>query len=424
MTTVGFIGLGKLGLPVALAIESRGHEVIGYDVNPAVAGYLRARRIPYHEERAPELLAKTELRFAPVEAVVRESEFIFVPVQTPHEAEYEGITRIPDDRVDFDYTYLLNAVQSVAYEASSQRKHVQLIINSTVLPGTMEREIKPLLGEHGHLVYNPAFIAMGTTIQDFLHTEFVLIGADPDNAIGAERLAEFYKTLHDHPSFITDLKTAELIKVAYNTFIGAKIVFANTMMEICHKLGADVDDLTRAMSMATTRIISSKYMYGGMGDGGGCHPRDNIAMSWLADRLALSHNIFEDLMKAREDQTFWLARMVEDAQRESGLPVILLGRSYKPGTNLVVGSPAILLSNLLHELGVDHDNWDPYIDEPRSWPAAVYFIATNHPDFRRFEFPEGSIVIDPWRMVTQRDSFELVAVGRRAMVAPAPAAAH
>ncbi len=374
---------------------------------------MRARKIPYYEERAPELLAKTELRFASVEEVIRESELVFVPVQTPHEPEYEGVTRVPDERIDFDYSYLVNAVQSAADEAASQRKEVQLVVNSTVLPGTMEREIKPLLGEYARLVYNPAFIAMGTTIQDFLHTEFVLIGADPDNASGAERLTEFYKTIHDHPSFITDLKTAELIKVGYNTFIGAKIAFANTMMEICHKLGADVDDLTKALSMATTRIVSPKYMAGGMGDGGGCHPRDNIAMSWLAGKLELSHNLFEDLMKAREDQTFWLAKMVQAAQRDSGLPVILLGRSYKPETNLLVGSPAVLLSNLLHELSVEHESWDPYVDEARPWPAAVYFIATNHPQFRRFEFPEGSVVIDPWRMVTQRDGFELVAVGKR-----------
>jgi UDPglucose 6-dehydrogenase len=413
MTTVGFIGLGKLGLPVALAIESRGHDVVGYDINPAVERYLRTRRIPYCEERVPELLAKTKLRFAPVSDVIRESEFCFVPVQTPHEPEYEGITRLPAKRIDFDYSYLVKAVQSVADEAASQRRHVQVVINSTVLPGTMEREVRPLLGKYAHLIYNPVFIAMGTTAQDFLHSEFVLIGADPDNASGAAQLGEFYKTIHDHPSVITDLKTAELIKVAYNTFIGTKIVFANTMMEICHKIGADVDELTRALSMATTRIVSSKYMAGGMGDGGACHPRDNIAMSWLAGKLKLSHNLFEDMMKAREDQTHWLAKLVEAAQRDSGLPVIILGKSYKPETNLVVGSSAILLSNLLHELDVDHESWDPHIDEPRPWPPAVYFVATNHPEFRRFAFPKGSVVIDPWRMVTQRDGFELLAVGKR-----------
>jgi UDPglucose 6-dehydrogenase len=411
MTNIGFVGLGKLGLPLALAIESRGHDVLGHDVNPAVEGYLRARQIPYQEAGAPELLAKTQVRWSSVEEIVRESELIFMPIQTPHLPEYEGITRLPDKRVDFDYSYLVEGVRSVAAAADAQERHVQLVVNSTVLPGTMEREIKPLLGEYTHLVYNPAFIAMGTTIDDFLHTEFVLIGADPDNSSGAVRLTEFYATLHDHPTFVTDLKTAELIKVAYNTFIGAKIVFANTMMEICHKLGANVDDVTKALSMATNRIVSPKYMGAGMGDGGGCHPRDNIAMSWLAGQLDLSHNMFEDLMRAREDQTYWLAKLVEAAHTESGLPVILLGQSYKPETNLVVGSPAVLLGNLLRELGVEHESWDPYIDEARSWPPAVYFIATAHPEFKELALPTGSVVIDPWRMVAPLDGVRVIGIG-------------
>lgn len=413
MATVGFIGLGKLGLPVALAIESRGHDIIGYDIDSAVEGYLRTRQIPYQEAGAPELLATTKLRFAPVADVVRESDLIYVPVQTPHHPDYEGITRLPDDRVDFDYRYLVSAVQSVVEEANAQSRHVQLIVNSTVLPGTLDREIKPLLGEYVHLVYNPAFIAMGTTIDDFLNSEFVLIGADPDNKEGAERLVAFYTTIHHRPTFVTDIKTAELIKVAYNTFIGMKIVFANTMMEICHKTGANVDDVTESLKMATTRIVSTKYMSAGMGDGGGCHPRDNIAMSWLAGELDLSHNVFEDLMRARENQTDWLADLVSATREETGLPVILLGRSYKPETNLSVGSPAVLLGNILRERGIEHESWDPYIDEPRSWQPGLYFVATAHPEFRELDLPEGSVVIDPWGMVASRDGVRVVPVGRR-----------
>jgi UDPglucose 6-dehydrogenase len=416
MATVGFIGLGKLGLPVALAIESRGHDVIGYDINPAVDGYIQTRQIPYQEDGAPELLEETRLRVAPVADVVRMSELIFVPVQTPHEPEFEGTTRLPEGRIDFDYNYLIKAVQSVAEEAAAQQKHVNLVVISTVLPGTMEREIKPLLGEYCHLVYNPAFIAMGTTVRDFLYTEFVLIGADPDNEAGAQKLVEFYSTVHNHRAFVTDLKTAELIKVGYNTFIGAKIVFANTMMEICDKIGANVDDLTAALSLATTRIVSPKYMGGGMGDGGGCHPRDNIAMSWLAGELELSHNLFEDLMRAREDQTFWLAKLIETSHQDTGLPVIILGKSYKPETNLTVGSPSILLSKMLDELSIEHTSWDPYIDQPRSWPPAIYFIATNHPEFTEFTFPTDSTVIDPWRMLQPQNNINLISLGNRVRV--------
>ena len=409
---IGFVGLGKLGLPTALAIESRGHQVMGYDVNPAVEGYIRDRHIPYREVGAAELLKTTNVQFSSIAEVVRESDLVFLPIQTPHHPDYEGITRLPRTRVDFDYHYLIEAVQQVVLEATAQKKHTQLVVVSTALPGTMEREIKPLLHEYGHLIYNPAFIAMGTTINDFLNPEFVLIGADPDNDEGAKRLCDFYAELHGRPTFVTDIKSAELIKVSYNTFIGAKIVFANTMMEICEKAGGNVDDLARALSLATSRVVSPKYMGAGMGDGGGCHPRDNIAMSWLAEKLDLSHNLFEDLMLAREHQTDWLANLIDEKRRNTGLPVIVLGKAYKPETNLTVGSPAVLLSNLLQERGVSHEMWDPYVDEQRDWPAAVYFIATNHPEFEEFKFPAGSVVLDPWRMIQPQRDVDVIGIGK------------
>jgi UDPglucose 6-dehydrogenase len=409
---VGFVGLGKLGLPTALAIESRGHDVMGYDVNPEVERYIRERHIPYREMGASELLKTTNIRFASVAELVRECDFVYMSIQTPHHPDYEGITRLPISRVDFDYHYLIEAVQQVIAEATAQDKHVQVVVVSTALPGTMEREIKPLIHQHGHLVYNPAFIAMGTTINDFLHPEFVLMGADPDNDEGAKLLSSFYATIHDRPTFVTDIKTAELIKVSYNTYIGAKIAFANTMMEICEKIGANVDDLTRGLSLATTRLLSPKYLSAGMGDGGGCHPRDNIAMSWLAQNLELSHNLFEDLMLAREHQTDWLADVIEETQRETSLPVILLGRAYKPETNLTVGSPAVLLSNILSERKIAHELWDPYVDEQREWPTALYFISTNHQEFEEFAFPEGSVVVDPWRMIPEQPGIRVIGLGK------------
>ena len=205
-----------------------------------------------------------------------------------------------------------------------------------MLPGTLAS-----LGAT-HVLYNPSFIAMGTTIPDFLDPEFVLVGTD---GASTSKLREFYATIHNRPVFVTTIKTAELTKVAYNTYIGMKIVFANAMMEICEKIGADVDDLIDALSLAHRRITSSSYMRGGMGDGGGCHPRDNIALSWLARELDLSHDIFEDIMLAREDQTEWLAKLA----METGEPIELMGKSYKPGTNLTIGSPARLLASLLEE---------------------------------------------------------------------------
>jgi len=408
---VGFLGLGKLGLPCALAVESKGHRVWGYDTDPRVEGILRTRKLPYREIWAQDHLDKSEITFASINDVVSNSEIIFVPIQTPHDERFEGITRISEERVDFDYTFLKAGIKTLADEIEAQGKDKVVIIISTVLPGTIEREIMPLLNNKVKLCYNPFFIAMGTTMRDFLHPEFVLFGVDDEQA--AEKAESFYRTLHDRPFYKTAIKNAELIKVAYNTFIGMKIAYANTMMEVCHKIGADVDAVTQAMSLATERLISGKYLSGGMGDGGGCHPRDNIAMSWLAKKLNLSYDFFESLMLGREYQTAWLADVIQEHRKD--LPVTILGKAFKEQTNLVVGSPSILLKNILEERGVEVTMYDPHVDEgdPNLEEAQVFFIGTKHSEFLEYSFPQGSIVLDPWRYMPDQEGVKTLRIGGR-----------
>jgi len=353
------IGLGKLGLPVALAIEAAGHEVFGYDPSEEVQRIITSRRLPYLEAGAQALLSQTKIHLAPPEAIAEWADLIFVAVQTPHQPRYEGTTRLPEARADFYYDYLEAAILDI------RGASCPVVVISTVLPGTIERELFPHIGPD-RLLYNPFFIAMGTTIPDFRDPEFVLVGTD--GAVPAP-LIEFYKTIHSRPVFVTTVKTAELTKVAYNTFIGLKIAFANTMMELCEKTGADVDDLVDALSLADRRILSPAYLRGGMGDGGGCHPRDNIALSWLAREHGLSFDLFDALMVCRERQTAWLAELIEDQASyteefgKSHAPVEIMGKAYKPETNLTVGSPAALLGTILQENGVAFTHTDPYVEE-------------------------------------------------------------
>jgi UDPglucose 6-dehydrogenase len=411
---IGVVGLGKLGFPIALAIESKGHAVYGWDASAPVRERIRGRRFPHREEGLPELLERTRLELIPVDGLVELAEIVFVAVQTPHEPSLEGSTRLPSYRRNFDYSFLIDAVSSVANAAAARQKWLTLAVMSTVLPGTMEREVKPLLPPGVMLAYNPLFTAMGTTIRDFLDPEFVLIGVDGV----LERnppLGRLYATLHDGPLFETDIKTAELIKVAYNTFIGQKIVFANAMMEICHKVGGDVDDLAAALGLARDRIASPRYLRGGMGDGGPCHPRDNIALSWLSEEAGLSHDIFADVMQAREDQTQWLADLI--AERANGLPIVVLGKAFKPESDLEEGSPALLLASILEERGIQFVHHDGRIDgdgppiERR--PTSLFFVATRHPEYREANFPPGSVVLDPWGYIPDQDGVTVVRIGRR-----------
>jgi UDPglucose 6-dehydrogenase len=415
---IGFLGLGKLGLPVALAIEEKGHKVIGTDINDRTLRNIRFKTLDYREKGAQELLDKSKIQIKPIEEIVKESEIIFVPIQTPHTEKYEGITRIPEERADFDYKYLKEGIMNLSQEIEKNGEDKIVVIISTVLPGTIRREIKPILGKHTKLCYNPFFIAMGTTIDDFLNSEIILFGVDDKDA--ANKAKEFYKTINNSPFHETTLENAELIKVVYNTFISTKIAMINTIMETCHHLpNTNVDDVTKALSLCTDRIISSKYLLGGMGDGGGCHPRDNIALSYLARKLNLSYNWYDNIMKQREKQTEWLADLIISEKFEKKINI--LGKCFKPETNMTVGSPSILLKNILEEKGEKVTMWDPYVDsmnmeevsKKNNWETEpqLFFIGTKHEAFKHFYFKSGSTVIDPFRYLKLENEIRYIPIG-------------
>ena len=382
---IGFLGLGKLGLPVALAVESKGHNVFGTDINETTLRNIRFKTLNYKEKGAQELLNNSKIQIKNIEQIVSDSDIIFVPIQTPHDAKYEGITRIPDERKDFNYDFLKNGVKDLSDEIEKQGKDKVVVIISTVLPGTIRTHIKPILSKHVKLCYNPYFIAMGTTIDDFLGAEINLFGVDDENA--ANKAEEFYKTVNKAPFFKTTIENAELIKVGYNTFISTKIAMINTLMETCHNLpNTNIDDISRAFALCDTRLISDKYLYGGMGDGGGCHPRDNIALSYLSEKLNLSYNWYDGIMSQREKQTDWLADLIISEKFE--MDINILGKCFKPETNLTLGSPSLLLKNILEEKGEHVKIWDPYVDsmdmkkvsQEMEWETKpqLFFIGTKH----------------------------------------------
>jgi UDPglucose 6-dehydrogenase len=414
---IGFMGLGKLGLPVALAVESKGHEVYGYDISQKTIDNIKRKKIDYKEIWVDDHLPNSKLQIVNIHELVKNCEIIFVPIQTPHDSKYEGITKIPKERADFDYSFLKSGIETLSKEIENQKKNTVVIIISTVLPGTIRKEIKPLLGNHTKLCYNPFFIAMGSTMRDFLNPEFVLFGIDDQYAL--ELGKKFYRTITNVKLFDTTIENAELIKVAYNTMISTKIAFVNNLMELCHKLpNTNIDDVTNALKLGNRRLISTAYLDGGMGDGGGCHPRDNIAMSYLSTKFNLSHNWFENIMLQREKQTEWLAEMIIEESKE--LPINILGKTFKSETNLTLGSPAILLKNILEEKNINCNQWDPYVDgnfeqysDKYEWnkKPQLFFIATKHDYFIKFPFFKGSTILDPWRYIHSQKECKMILIG-------------
>lgn len=415
MASVGWIGLGKLGAPCALALQHlAGHDVVGFDVDRARVERMLAEGGDHGEQGFAELIERGPLKLAhSIPEVVAHADVVFVAVQTPHAPEYGGEKPMPAERRDFEYAFLIQAVRDVCRAAAEQAKPITLVVVSTALPGTCNKHLRGLLNQYVTLAYGPLFIAMGTTIADFLEPEFVLLGADRPEHLGP--VAAVYERLHDRPVFRASIESAELIKVAYNTVISTKVVIGNMLMEICEKTGADCDQVIDALSMATDRVISPTYLRGGMGDGGACHPRDLIAMSWLAERLDLSYDLLGQMALAREAQSAWLADLTVRWADQSGHPICILGKAYKPGSALTAGSPALLLADQLDKLGHAAIHKDVFVDGEFDLPdePRVYVIGTKHPVHATCRFAPGSIVLDPHGYMPDQPGVTVIRIGRK-----------
>lgn len=378
---VGFIGLGKLGMPVAEAMASN-HEVIGYDLASV---------------SSDRVVITDDLGF-----LVRTSEIIFVAVPTPHDPRYDGST--PSSHLenrDFDYREVVNVLDRINRDISSD---TTLVLISTVLPGTVRR-IAPHLAK-AQLIYNPYLIAMGTVADDFLNPEMIMIG----NSTGksdqhVQRLVSFYKELCGQDTRIVNgtWEEMECIKIFYNTFISAKLSLVNMIQDVSEMVGnIDVDVVAGALANSTKRIMGPAYMKPGMGDGGPCHPRDNIALRWLASDIGLGYDLFDSIMKAREVQARNLARKLCDQV----LPIVILGKSFKPGVPYTDGSYSVLIGHYCNEIG-NSVIYDQILDIP-----ATYLLAHNvdhREDIKKMS--SGSIVIDPWRNRYEVDGISVINYG-------------
>src|SRR5210317_135086 len=321
-----FIGLGKLGLPCAEVIASKGHDVTGYDIKKCKTNNVD--------------------QFPTIAGAVNDRDIVFVAVPTPHDPDYDG--RAPTAHLepkDFDYTI----VKEVLEECNKHmHPHQLLVLISTVLPGTVRRELEPIVTET-RFVYNPYLIAMGTVAWDMVNPEMVMIGTQDGSETGdAKQLVDFYKTImENNPRYVIGTwDECECIKVFYNTFISTKIGLVNMIQDVAEKQGnINVDVVTDALAKSDYRIMGPSYMKSGMGDGGGCHPRDNIALRYMADELNLGYDLFDSIMGAREIQAKNIALELVIESYKTDLPLVILGKAYKPDVEYEDGSSSILVGH-------------------------------------------------------------------------------
>jgi len=387
---VGFIGVGKLGMACAETMASR-HNVVGYDIYPVKSDKIT--------------IAST------LQEAVEGKELIFIAVQTPHDPVYGGDQPITHLRnKDFDYT-IVNDVLRQVNEFATPNQLVVLI--STVLPGTTRRELRTNI-TNARFIYNPYLIAMGSVEWDMVNPEMVIIGTEDGSETGdARELINFYRTIMENdPRYVVGTwDEAECIKVFYNTFISAKIGLVNMIQDVAIKQGnINVDVVTKALADSTMRIMGPKYMTAGLGDAGPCHPRDNIALRYLAEELDLGYDIFDTIMKAREQQAKNMARFIYD--NRAGLPVYIHGKAYKPNVAYLEGSYSLLVGYYLQEMGITPIYLDP-LTEPTVPDTVVGCVLLAHNQQITYGYAgvdteqrlytkilSGSVVIDPWRRYT------------------------
>ena len=293
-----------------------------------------------------------------------------------------------------------------------------LVLISTVLPGTTRREFIDLI-PNARFVYNPYLIAMGSVAWDMVNPEMVMIGTEDGSETGdAKQLTDFYKTvMENNPRYVIGTwDECEAIKIFYNTFISAKVGLVNMIQDVAMKVGnINVDVVTDALRKSDMRIMGPKYMTAGMGDGGACHPRDNIALRYMAERCELGYDLFEAIMYAREKQAQNMAEYMMQSNPKQ-LPYVIVGKAYKPKTPYLDGSPSMLVGHYLNKYTVTPTYYyDPGTGDypPQDIGPAVYLLAHNssvtysyqgnHPDNDGSEITipldivAGSVIIDPWR---------------------------
>jgi UDPglucose 6-dehydrogenase len=402
MKRVAMVGCGKLGLPCA-EVMAKQNDVVGYDLAP---------------------FTSDRVRHMSLEEAVNYAEIIFVAVPTPHVEEYGGEKPcIHLEPQDFDYSVVKQVLKDVNRYAHPGQL---VVLISTVLPGTVRRELRQCITTP-RFIYNPYLIAMGSVAWDFVNPEMVIIGTeDGDVTSDANELVEFYKPLmQNNPRYeIGTWEEAEGIKIFYNTFIGAKISLVNMMLDVAERVGnMNVDIVTEALSKSTHRITGPAYMRAGMGDAGACHPRDNIALRWMANDLNLGYDLFETIMGSRERQAQNMAvRLVQLARENWRNAVWIHGKAYKPNVPYTAGSYSLLVGHYVEELGLDVFYVDPLTGDnqhsiqgvvlwahhaPTTYGNTSTDLANEQPAY--CQIAPGSIILDPWRKLS-RDAFDGVRV--------------
>jgi UDPglucose 6-dehydrogenase len=422
-THYSVIGLGKLGASMAAAIASKGFDVIGVDIDHSAVDLLNQGRAPVQEPGLEELIAANRSRLRGTvdhRDAILNSDVSFVIVPTPS-----------DERGAFSLQYVSWTFREIGRTLREKSAYHLAVLTSTVLPGStrhgllpiLERESGKVAGRDFGLCYSPEFIALGSVIRDFLHPDFTLVG-ELDRRSG-DLLESCYAAImvDQPPCRRMSLENAELTKIAVNTYITAKITFANMLADICERIpGGDIDVVSEALG--SDARIGRKYLTGALGYGGPCFPRDNVALGFFARALGTKAELAETTDQANRGLADKVVRQLRGVVGR-GQSVAVLGLAYKPNSHVIEESQGIFLAQALSKAGARVVAYDPLagagarhalrdsavvLDSVADClaEADVVLITTPDPLFRKLtaaDFPvrpNRTTVVDFWRILSQQ----------------------
>jgi UDPglucose 6-dehydrogenase len=356
------LGTGYLGATHAICMAVLGYEVLGLDVDESKVEKLNAGEVPFFEPGLPEQLAKAlesgRLRFTTsYEEAAAFGDVHFVCVGTPQQKGSHAA----------DMTYVNASVSALAPYLT---RRTLVVGKSTVPVGTaarltaLVRELAPA-GDEVELAWNPEFLREGYAVDDTMRPDRLVFGVPSDWA--SEQLHAAFRPIVDAgtPVVVTDLPTAELVKVAANSFLATKISYINAMAEVCEATGADVRDL--ASALAYDDRIGGRFLHPGLGFGGGCLPKDIRAFMARADELGAGQAVgflreVDAINLRRRARTIDLVRELVDGDF-AGKRVAAFGAAFKPNSDDIRDSPALDVAATMHELGATVTVYDPAANE-------------------------------------------------------------
>ena len=372
---ISIFGLGYVGTVSAACLAQQGHQVIGIDVNPQKVSIINSGHSPVIEQDIGEIISQVvdsgQLR-ATVDAAegVLHSDLSLICVGTPSN---------PNGSLDLDAVH--QVCRDIGQSLVQKDTFHTIVLRSTVLPGTTEGMVIPLIeqvsqrtaGQEFDVCFNPEFLREGTSVYDFYHPPFTVIGQGGQQA--TETLSSLYGSL-DGPLLVVPIKVAEMVKYANNAFHALKVVFANEIGSICKQQGIDSHQVMGIFCLDKKLNLSPYYLKPGFAFGGSCLPKDLRALLYHSKRLDLDLPVLESILPSNQLQVQRGYGLIERTGRKK---VGFLGFSFKAGTDDLRESPLVELIEMLIGKGYQVQVYDRNVSLAHLYGANRAYIEREIP---------------------------------------------